>query len=108
LCLDIGNERIGDVRQDDARQHVDPIGLDQLARARERGRGHAFIVLQNHRELAAGDLPPALLPVKLASAVHVLARLSDGSGERRQETDLDGRLRPCLPGEAERRKDGGK
>src|SRR5438132_13488801 len=66
--------------------------LDELAELRESGGGEALVVLEDHLELAPGDLPAALLPVQLAAAVHVLTGLGDGARQRRDEPDLDRRL----------------
>src|SRR5881628_1807504 len=72
LGLDIGNQRVGDVGEDHAGQHVDLVGLDQLAGAGQGGGRDALVVLQDDLEVAPGELPAALLPVELAAAVHVL------------------------------------
>src|SRR5206468_3441944 len=89
LRLDVGDERVGDVGEDHAARHVDVVGLDELAEPRQRGGRDAFVVLEDDVQLTAGDLPAALLPEQLAAAVHVLAGLGDGPGQRREKADLD-------------------
>src|SRR5712664_2565109 len=55
---------------------------------------------------AAGTLPARLLPVELAAAVHVLAGLRDGAGERRDEADPHGALGGRIPRGAEQEGEG--
>src|SRR3989441_539362 len=99
LRLDVRHERIGDVRQDDAGEHVHLVVLDELARLGERGRRLAFVVLEDDLELPAPRLPARLLPVQLAAAVHVLAGGGDGARQWRDEADLDRSLGGRLAGD---------
>src|SRR3989441_889458 len=99
LRLDVRHERIGDVRQDDAGEHVHLVVLDELARLGERGRRLAFVVLEDDLELPAARLPARLLPVQLAAAVHVLAGGGDGARQGRDEADLDRSLGGRLAGD---------
>src|SRR5438876_7448857 len=82
------------------------VGLDELPSFGDRGGRQALVVLEDDFELPAGDLPAALLPEKLAAAVHVLAGLGDGAGQRSEEADLDRALGERLPRQAERARDG--
>src|SRR5207245_2993178 len=82
LGLDVRNERVRDVREDDAGDHVDLVALDELAELGEGGRGQALVVLEDHLELPSGELPAALLPEELAAAVHVPAGRGDGARQR--------------------------
>src|SRR2546425_4262488 len=89
LRFDIGHQRVGDVRQDHAGDHVDAIVLDELPELDEGGRRVALVVLQDDLDLASGHLPAALLPVELAAAVHILAGGRDRAGQGGYEADLD-------------------
>ena len=75
-----------------AHHHVDAVALRELA---ELGDGRARVargVLDDHLDLAAGDLMPRFLQVHLEAVDHVPSDLGGPARERRQEADLDGLL----------------
>ena len=89
LSLDVRHERVRHIGEDDPGQHVHLIAFDQLPRLRNGDRRLARVVFEDHLELSAGDLPAGFFPVKLATVIHVLSRLGDSAGDRRDEPDFD-------------------
>jgi hypothetical protein len=89
LSLDVRHERVRHIGEDDPGQHVNLIAFDQLPRLRNGDCRLACVVFEDHLELSASDLPAGLLPVKLTAVVHVLSRLGDSAGDRRDEPEFD-------------------
>ena len=89
LAIDVGLERVADVREQPARQDVDLVLLDELARLVERGRRVALAVLDDELERPPRRDAADLVQVQLGAVHHVLADLREGAGERREHAEPD-------------------
>ena len=86
------------MREEQSIEDVDLVALHELADLRERHRRKALRVLDDHLDLAAGNMVAMLFEVHHEAIHHVLADLRGAARHRGQETDLDRRfLSPGLP-----------
>src|SRR5207247_5274847 len=89
LPIDVGLERVADVRKEAPREEVDLVLLDELARLVQRRGRIALVVLDDQLDLPAAHLPSDLVQVELRSVHHVLAGRRERACQRREHSDLD-------------------
>jgi hypothetical protein len=90
VALDVGHERVADVAQQHAIEHVDAILRHELTVLGLRGGGIALVIFLDELDLAPGDLVVDLLERHLETVEHVLARRGEYPGQGTEVAHADG------------------